>query len=96
METSVPLFQKYIFVCENKRPEGDCCSEAGAKIRELLKEKVKQRGLSKKIRVSRSGCLDVCSEGPNVLLMPDNIWFKRVTENDLEEILMVSLQGVTK
>ena len=94
METSVPLFQKYIFVCENQKPEGDCCSEAGLKIRELLKEKIKQRGLSQKIRVSRSGCLDVCSEGANVLLMPDNVWFKRVAEKDVEEILMVSLRGI--
>lgn len=88
------MFRKYIFVCENERTDGDCCAPRGLKIRELLKEKIKQRGLSKQVRVSRSGCLDVCSEGPNVLLMPDNVWFKRVTESDVEEILSASLRGV--
>ena len=87
MESSKPNFIKYIFVCENKREKDACCGAEGARIREALKELVKQSGLSQKIRVSRSGCLDVCSEGPNVLLMPDNIWFKHVEEKDIEKIL---------
>ena len=44
-------------------------------------------GLSDRIRVSRAGCLDACEEGPNILLMPDQIWFKKVKPEDLEEIL---------
>jgi (2Fe-2S) ferredoxin len=87
METNSSPFEKYIFVCENQRTNDKCCAPLGIKIRELLKEKVHERGLSRKIRVSRSGCLDVCSEGPNVLLMPDNVWFKHVKESDVEEIM---------
>ena len=96
MQTVLPKFRKYIFVCENERAQGDCCGHAGKNIREKLKELVKEKGLTRDIRVSRSGCLDVCSEGPNVLLMPDNVWFKRVGEGDVEEILRVSLRGVTQ
>jgi (2Fe-2S) ferredoxin len=87
MEESRPKFQKYIFVCENERPEGACCGRAGVHLRELLKTGAKERGLAGRIRVSRSGCLDVCNEGPNVLLMPDAIWFKRVSEKDVPHIL---------
>ncbi len=94
MEFSKPAFQKYLFVCENKRSEGDCCAEAGAHLRECLKTAVKERGLNHKIRVSRSGCLDVCSEGPNVLLMPDNVWFKHVSEKDVKEIIKKSAENV--
>ncbi len=93
MEISKPQFQKYLFVCENKREEGDCCAAAGARLRELLKQTVKEKGLAEKIRVSRSGCLDVCAEGPNVLLMPDNIWFKRVSETDIGAILRKAVGG---
>ena len=67
---------------------------AGLKIREKLKKAVKDQGLSDRVRVSRSGCLDVCAEGPNVLMMPDNVWFKQVTEEDVEEILKASLRGI--
>ena len=90
MQASKPTFQKYIFVCENERETGLCCNPTGAKLREKLKDMVKQKGLSQTIRVSRAGCLDVCDEGPNVLLMPDNVWFKHVRENDLEKILDVA------
>ena len=87
MKAGLPAFKKYIFVCENERPEGDCCNVAGQKLREHLKQQVKKRGLAAEIRVSRAGCLDVCREGPNVLLMPDNIWFRQVSEKDIETIL---------
>ena len=92
MEISKPQFRKYIFVCENKRSEGACCAPNGEKIRELLKSAVKQKGLASEIRVSRAGCLDVCQEGPNVLLMPDNVWFKRVKESDVTVILERALK----
>ncbi len=94
MEVSSPRFLKYIFVCENERPEGDCCALKGVQLREALKKTVKERGLAGKIRVSRSGCMDVCSEGPNVLLMPDNIWFKHVEEKNIEEIIKKATVGL--
>ncbi len=87
MELSKSAFQKYIFVCENAREGESCCMPEGQKIREALKDLVKSEGLSKKIRVSRTGCLDVCTDGPNVLLMPDNIWFKRVAVGDIKNLL---------
>ena len=95
MQISKPHFLKYIFVCENKREEGACCGpRGGERLRELLKKAVKERGLADKVRVSRSGCLDVCSEGPNVLLMPDNIWFKHVEEKDVEAIIKQAVHGI--
>ncbi|MBI3316059.1 MAG: (2Fe-2S) ferredoxin domain-containing protein [Candidatus Omnitrophica bacterium] len=88
MKTSKPLFRKYLLVCENEREEGACCAKRGGLVlRELLKDEVKKRGLASKIRVSRTGCLDVCSEGANVLLMPDNVWFKGVEPKDVQEIM---------
>ena len=94
MKISKPSFQKYLLVCENERVSGECsCGEAGKKIREKLKALVAERGLAAKIRVSRSGCLDVCGEGPNVLLMPDEVWFQGVEENDVEAILKKAAQG---
>ena len=87
MESSKPAFEKYLLVCENEKESGACCGAPGTGIREELKRLVKEKGFSKKIRVSRAGCLDVCEQGPNVLLMPDNVWFKKVKPGDLTEIL---------
>ena len=88
MEVGKPRFKKYLLVCQNERVEGTCCMPLGQKIRESLKQRVKTKGLDDQIRVSRTGCLDLCAEGPNVLLMPDNKWFKRVRMgDDLDKIL---------
>jgi len=85
---SVPAhFEKYIFVCENKRDEGKCCSSDGSEIRQLLKQRVKDLGLQRKIRISRSGCLDVCAEGPNVLVEPDHVWHQHVGTSDVGAII---------
>ncbi len=96
MQESKPAFLKYVFVCENRRQEGVCCAPAGPRLRESLKALVKEKGLAHKIRVSRSGCLDVCAEGPNILVMPDNVWFKRVSEQDLEVVLDKIVEGVKR
>lgn len=87
MEQAQPVFEKYIFVCEHERESGDFCGVAGTKIREILKSTIKDRGLSTKIRVSRSGCLDVCVSGPNILIVPDYVWFKKVSESDIPDII---------
>lgn len=94
METSKPRFSKYLLVCENIREKGDCCAQEGMRIREALKDLVKEKGLAGNIRVSRTGCQDACSEGPNVLLMPDNLWFKRVHIEDIEAIVEKAAKGL--
>jgi (2Fe-2S) ferredoxin len=94
MQESAPVFRKYLFVCENEREEGRCCSPDGTRLRELLKQKIKASAFAGKVRVGRSGCLDVCAEGPNMLLMPDNLWFKGVQEKDLDAILKRAGEGL--
>ena len=94
MEVNKPRFQKYLFVCEKSRVEGACCMPQGRAIREALKTTVKDQGLAASIRVSHTGCLDLCAEGPNVLLMPDNKWFSGVRESDLDEIICQAKGGL--
>lgn len=50
-----------------------------------LKEEMKKVDLT--VRVSKSGCLDRCSDGATVAIMPDNIWLGGVTEADIPEIV---------
>ncbi len=95
MEIVASKFKKYIFVCENERAAGEaCCQPEGTRIREALKELVKARGLAAKIRVSRTGCQDVCAGGPSVLIMPDNIRLSRVSAGDIEKILELASENI--
>ena len=89
MEKSAPPYQKIIFVCTNKRAGGAvCCSKGGSEaIREALKRYVKENGLTEKVRVSQSGCMDLCSQGPNIMIFPEGIWYKDVTLADIPAVI---------
>jgi len=91
MEESKPKFEKYVFVCVNERPAGERVSCGGTfcgkELSEKLKDAVKAAGAAKKIRVSKSKCLDVCEEGANVLIYPDDQWLHHVDLADIPAIL---------
>lgn len=95
MERNALPHQKIIYVCLNERETGICCAARGsAAIHSALKEAVKARGLNQKVRVSRSGCMDRCGRGINVLVFPDGIWYSDVSESDVNTILDDVLKGI--
>jgi (2Fe-2S) ferredoxin len=92
---SEPSFRKYVFVCENKRTdERPSCGAAGTRLIELLKDIVKSEQLGADVRVCRSGCLDVCEKGANVLIEPDHVMFHFVEDADLPKILACMQSGL--
>ena len=90
MRTQPIPYKHAVFVCVNKRNGKEACANPGRggdKICEKLKASVKKAGLKGKIRVARSGCLDLCSQGPNIFVYPEGQWYSNVQEKDLPEIL---------
>lgn len=95
MEQKTVPYQAIVFVCTNVREEAGrvSCSghgRCGAQLRDRLKAEVKARGLKGRVRVSASGCLDFCEEGPNIMIFTDKgerLWLKGVSEADLPAIL---------
>ena len=39
------------------------------------------------VRVTQTGCLGVCEDGPNVMIYPQNKWYSKVTVDDTDQIL---------
>ena len=89
-EEAVP-FQKTVFVCTNVREGGRAAcgnpGRGGVELCESLKNAVKRLGLKGKVRVARTGCLDLCEKGPNVFVYPDGQWCSAVSEQDVPELL---------
>ncbi len=85
------LYKKHVFVCENERDEKDTkgsCSQKGSReFRAKLKEEIKQRGLKSKIRINKAGCLGTCNQGISVAIYPERIWYGKVQEDDIAEIV---------
>jgi (2Fe-2S) ferredoxin len=84
-------FEKHIFVCENKRPDGHprgCCADKGSlEFRQALKKRIKKLGLNSKIRINSAGCLDACEYGAVMVVYPEQIWYGNVTINDIDDII---------
>jgi (2Fe-2S) ferredoxin len=84
-------FRYHVFVCENRRdpsdPRGSCGAKGSAAIRDALKEELAKRGLKKIVRANSAGCLDMCADGPTVVVYPEGIWYGHVRVEDVPEIV---------
>lgn len=80
---------RQIHVCINNRNgESPSCGYSGSEeIVEELRKVTKERSLKGKIRVVRSGCLDVCAFGPNMMIWPEGLWYMRVSKEDVPQIV---------
>ena len=89
--------EKHIFVCCNQRepghPRGCCDPQGKAELQLAFKQKLEQRGLKHRVRANKSGCLDQCEHGPNLVVYPDAVWYGRVTLADVEEIIESHIVG---
>lgn len=88
----MPQRAHYLFVCTNRRAEGDergsCAARGAEAVHAALKEQLKMRGLAKlQARVCASSCLDQCASGVTILVEPDHFFYGHVSLGDVPEIV---------
>ncbi|MDD3051399.1 MAG: NAD(P)H-dependent oxidoreductase subunit E, partial [Candidatus Cloacimonetes bacterium] len=67
---------------------GSGCVSAGAlKIKEKMNEVLKTHDLLSEIKIIETGCMGPCDYGPVMMIYPEGIFYKKVSENDVEEIV---------
>lgn len=93
----MPKFERHIFVCANQREPGSargCCDPNGqAELQKAFKGRLAELGLKGKVRANKSGCLDQCEHGPNVVVYPEAVWYGGVHLEDVEEIVQSHILG---
>lgn len=91
MEPKPIPYRQTAFVCTHRREDGrPACGNPGRggdELHQALKQGVWAAGLKGKVRVARSGCLDLCEKGPNVFLYPSCEWFSGVKPEDAPALL---------
>ncbi len=93
----MPKFEKHIFICTNQRekdhPRGSCDPTGEGALQKVFKKKLAEHGIRGTVRANKAGCLDQCEHGPNVVVYPDAVWYGRVTEADVDEIVSSHIVG---
>ena len=86
MKSEAVPYKRMIFVCTNEEPDEGrpaCGLQGSMAICKAIKEEVKKRGLKGKIRALKSGCMDLCEKGPNVMIFPEGTLHSGVTPQDI-------------
>lgn len=83
-------YRLHVFVCLGKR----CQAKGSEDFLEDFKERVKKEGLKGEVRVSRSGCLQVCKEtemegeySPAMVIYPEGVWYRNISHADIDDIV---------
>ncbi len=89
--------QYQILVCNSYRVAGEAqgaCNKMGAvNLLQYIAEEAADRGLD--VAVSSTACLNLCSQGPIVVVQPNNEWYGKVVDTDVvDEILDALEEGV--
>ncbi len=87
-----PQFKRHVFVCQNRRDGSDgrpsCAERQSEAIFHALKAGQRQHPeLRGKVRINKSGCLDICDYGPAIVVYPEGTWYSGVTPEDVPEIV---------
>jgi predicted metal-binding protein len=90
-EVLKPKTEVHVFVCTNAReaghPRGCCKSKGSETLLEKLKFEAKKQGFGLRVRIQKSGCLDVCESGVALAIYPKKKFLGKVLEADIPDIL---------
>jgi (2Fe-2S) ferredoxin len=93
----MPHRDRYLFVCTNRReegnPKGSCAQKQSEEIIKALKGALLERGLGKSTRACSSSCLDLCEIGATILVEPDHVVYGNVTLADVDAIADAVAKG---
>jgi (2Fe-2S) ferredoxin len=92
---AMPPYRLHVFICTNRRPDGDpkgSCGEKGSEaVLSRFKELVAKLGLKGEVRANAAGCMDACAFGITVVVYPEGVWYGRVKLEDVDEIVQSHL-----
>ncbi len=77
------MYRSHVLVCGGT----GCASSGSLKVLDAFKKEVAAQGLDQEIALVQTGCHGLCEEGPIVVVYPDAVFYARVQEADVPEIV---------
>lgn len=93
----MPHRERYLFVCTNRReegnPKGSCAQKGSEELVKKLKGALLARGIAGRVRACSSSCLDLCEIGASIVQEPEHVAYGRVTVDDVDAIADAAAKG---
>ncbi len=80
---SAPKPQAKILVCG----KSDCWKKGGKEVCHALQEALQEQGLEQRVAIVKTGCMDRCKAGPNVVIMPSKVRHTRVRPSEVPALV---------
>jgi len=64
-----------------------CVASGTPKVKDALKAELEKRGLADEIKIVLTGCNGFCAEGPVMLVYPDEIFYQKLTVEDIPKLV---------
>ncbi len=89
------FYKNHVFICTNQKDSNKqcCANHNAAEMVAYAKQKAAELGITKesKFRISSSGCMGRCSEGPVLAVYPQGLWYTYSSKEDIDKILAAIL-----
>jgi (2Fe-2S) ferredoxin len=80
---AVPKPQAKILVCG----KSDCWKRGGREVCHALQATLQQQGLEQQVAIVKTGCMDRCKAGPNIVIMPSKARYTRVQPSEVPALM---------
>ncbi|MGI6698178.1 MAG: NADH-quinone oxidoreductase subunit NuoF [Clostridia bacterium] len=77
------IFRSHVLVCGGT----GCTSSGSQKVIKAFEKHLKDKGIEKEVKVVQTGCHGLCELGPVIIVYPEGVFYSRVQEEDVEEIV---------
>ena len=69
-----------------------CCASGCLSVLTSLRNELKKKSLTQKIKIRTTGCHGFCEQGPLMVIEPKNIFYCRINPEDVSEIVQETLK----
>ncbi|MCY7331826.1 MAG: (2Fe-2S) ferredoxin domain-containing protein [Pseudanabaena sp. CAN_BIN31] len=72
-----------ILICQ----KSDCWQHGGKEVYQKLEQELRDRGLSDRVQIQKTGCQKQCKQAPNLVIMPNKDRHSRVKLSQVDSLL---------